>query len=270
MSTLISADELGPEHLLLDARMTRGAYTAAHLEGAHGLDVETELTGDASDPSRGGRHPLPTLDAWCRTLGHIGVGPDTRVVFYDDANGAKAAARAWWMLRAVGHEHAWVLEGGFDAAIAAGVPSTQSVPTRAPMVPYPATQWTRGTASIEEVESGLADGSVRLIDVRNAERFAGAADPYDPRPGHIPNAENVPYSSNLAPSGRFLERGALRALYAEALGDTPIENVIISCGSGITACHTLLALEHAGLRGARLFVGSYSEWSRSQRAIASD
>ncbi len=265
MSTLISADRIGVGYLLLDARMTPGVYGVGHLEGAHALSVETDLTGDTSDPSRGGRHPLPTLDVWCRTLGHIGVGPTTPVVLYDDSGGAKAAARAWWMLRAVGHESVWVLDGGLPAAVAAGVGLTQSIPTRMPMVPYPAKAWTSPVASIEEVERGLEEGSIRLLDVRPRERFDGEVEPHDPKPGHIPGAQNLPLAATLTSSGTFVGRGALRRLFAEVLGDTPIEDVVISCGSGITACHTLLALEHAGLRGARLFVGSYSEWCRSGR-----
>jgi len=267
MSTLIQANEIGPGHLLLDARMTPGAYSASHLEGAHCLSVGADLSGDAADPSLGGRHPLPALDAWCRTLGHIGVSPEAKVVLYDDAGGARAAARGWWMLRAVGHEQVWVLDGGLAAAEASGLQGTQSIPTRAPMVPYPAAQWTLPTCTAEEIDRDLGTASMCLIDVRAKERFDGEADPYDPRPGHIPGAVNLPYASNLTPSGHFIGRGALRTLYSEILGDTPMEDVVVSCGSGITACHTLLALEHAGLRGARLFVGSYSEWSRSDRAI---
>lgn len=243
------------------------AYMEAHLEGAYFVDVESELSGEVTDPRTGGRHPLPSLKAWCQTLGQLGIGPDTGVLVYDDANGAKAAARAWWMLRAVGHEKVWVLEGGIQAAAAAGLRLTADVPTRLPMGVYPAAQWTMPTVTLEEVEASLTRPGGCLLDVRTPARWAGEHDPYDPRPGHIPGAINVPLAQSLTDDGRFASRSALRNHFAGVLGDASMEDVIVSCGSGITACHTLLALEHAGFAGARLYVGSYSEWSRSDRPI---
>lgn len=271
MSTLIAPEELGDAFHRLDARMGPGAHDAyreAHLEGAHFVDVELDLTGDASDPAQGGRHPLPPLRRWCETLGKLGVGPQTKVVIYDDAGGAKAAARAWWMLRAVGHEQVWVLDGGLRGAVDAGLRLIPDVPTRLPRGAYPATAWTLPTVTLEEVEARLAASRGCLIDVRAKERYDGLEEPLDPEPGHIPGAINVPLGANLEGDGRFARRGALRSLYTGALGDAAIEDVVVSCGSGITACHTLLALEHAGFKGASLYVGSYSEWSRSGRRIA--
>ncbi|MCB9592477.1 MAG: sulfurtransferase [Sandaracinaceae bacterium] len=267
MSTLIAPERLSTAHRLFDVRMGPGAadaYRAAHLEGAHFVDVEADLSGDASDPSHGGRHPLPELRAFCERLGQLGIAPDTDVVLYDDAGGAKAAARMWWMLRAVGHERVWVLDGGLDAAVAAGWPVSPDVPTRIPAAPYPAREWSKPTIAIEALEAALAEGAT-LVDVRSAERFEGRGEPFDPPGGHIPGARSVPLTENLDPSGRFRAPGELRALYEAELGGAAIEDVVVSCGSGITACHTLLALEHAGLDGARLYVGSYSEWSRSGR-----
>ncbi|MCA9605007.1 MAG: sulfurtransferase [Myxococcales bacterium] len=268
MSTLIAPEELSADHRLFDVRMgpdAADAYRAGHLEGAHFVDVEVDLTGDATDPSHGGRHPLPSLKAWTETLGKLGVGPDTPVVAYDASDGAKAAARFWWMLRAVGHTEVWVLDGGLAAATAAGHALTADVPTRLPLPPYPATAWQMGRASIEEVEAALTEGRGLLIDVRARHRFEGRDEPFDPPGGHIPGAVCAPLTEHLGADGRFEPRGALRARYAALLGDTAMEEVVVSCGSGITACHTLLALEHAGLTGAKLYVGSYSEWSRSGR-----
>jgi len=211
-------------------------YMSGHLENAHLVDVEHDLTGDASNPAVGGRHPLPPLKQWCRTIGQLGIGPTSPVVLYDDAGGAKAAARAWWMLRAVGHELVWVLDGGLQAAVEDGMPIVADIPTRVPLGPYPASEWMRPHVDIASVERGVAEGSCLL-------------------------------TNSLGPDGRFLPRGELRERFTKVLGDHAVEDVIVSCGSGITACHTLLALEHAGFHGAKLYVGSYSEWSRSGRSV---
>ncbi len=270
MSTLIAPEDLREAHRLFDVRMgptAAEAYRTAHLEGAHFVDVEADLGGHAADPAHGGRHPLPNLAAWRQRLGQLGIAPDTDVVAYDDAGGALAAARFWWMLRAIGHARVWVLDGGMKAAVAAGVPLTSDVPTRIPTPPYPATDWSPRHVTVEALEPALAAGGCRLLDARSRERFAGHGETYDPPGGHIPGAVNAPYAEHLDASGRFKSRGALRALYAPILGDAAMEDVVASCGSGITACHTLLALEHAGFSGARLYVGSFSEWSRSARPV---
>lgn len=270
MSTLIAPEDLGSGVRRLDVRLGPNAaadYMKGHLEGAHFVDVGTDLTGDASDPARDGRHPLPTLRDFARTLGQLGIGTDTKVVIYDDAGGAMAAARAWWMLRAVGHEKVWVLDGGLSAAVQAGHLLTTDTPTIMPFAPYPVREWKPGPVSIDEVERNASDPSWCLIDVRAEPRYRGEVEPLDPTPGHIPGAINIPLAHNLDERGRFQSRGTLRLLYASALRDAAMENVVVSCGSGITACHTLLALEHAGLRGARLFVGSYSEWCHSGRPV---
>ena len=270
MSTIIAPEDLGSSYRRLDVRLGPRAaeeYLRGHLEGAHFVDVETDLCGDASDPSRGGRHPLPPLRSFAQTLGRLGIGSDTKVVVYDDAGGAMAAARAWWMLRAVGHERVWVLDGGLSAAVEAGHSLTSDTPTVMPFAPYPVQDWKPDPIAIEEVERIAGDPRWCVIDVRAEARFRGDSEPLDPLPGHIPGAINVPLEQNLDERGRFLSRGALRLLYASALRDAAMENVVVSCGSGVTACHTLLALDHAGLRGARLFVGSYSEWCRSGRPV---
>lgn len=271
MSTLIAPEDLTSHHRLFDVRMgpdAAEAYMEAHLEGAHFVDVERDLTGDAADPSRGGRHPLPSAKAFAQTLGQLGIGPDTKVVAYDDASGAKAASRFWWMLRAIGHEHVWVLDGGLAAAVDAGKRLTADVPTKLPMAPYPGvTEWTAPRIEVEALDAALAAGRGRLLDVRARSRFEGRDEPFDPPGGHIPGAISAPLTEHLDARGRFEAPEALRARYAAILGDAPIEDVVVSCGSGITACHTLLALEHAGLRGAKLYVGSFSEWSRSGRPV---
>jgi thiosulfate/3-mercaptopyruvate sulfurtransferase len=274
---LVSPEELasrGPASVvLLDVRGgpgPRARYDAGHLEGALFVDYERELSGDASDVSRGGRHPLPPLDAFAATLGGWGIAPDTDVVVMDDRGGALSASRAWWMLRAVGHPRVAVLDGGLDAARAIGLPVvTGPSPTPTPRPPYPVHAF-EGTADLDEVETLRRDPRAVLIDVRTAERYRGDNEALDPIAGHIPGAINLPLAANLGEDGRFLGPDALRALYEDALGEVPPERTIVSCGSGITACHTLLALERAGLSGARLFVGSWSQWCRTRPGATGD
>ena len=255
---------------LLDAR-SEADHAAGHLAGAVLADLEVDLSGARSpgfDPAHGGRHPLPELSAWAARLGSWGITPGTRVVAYDAAGGANAAGRLWWMLRAVGHAHVAVLDGGAAAARAAGMEWTVAVaPPRPAATPYPAGPWRLPTADIDTVALRARDPAWRVIDVRSRERWRGETEPLDPTPGRIPGTVNVPYSENLRADGRFESPETLRQRYARVLGDTPPERVIVHCGSGVTACHTLFALELAGLPGAALYVGSYGEWCRSGRPL---
>ncbi|MBI5069355.1 MAG: sulfurtransferase [Deltaproteobacteria bacterium] len=255
---------------LLDARAAE-AYAAGHLPGALHADPERALSaaGDPGfDPRQGGRHPLPPLPRFAAQLGAWGVGPDTWVVAYDAASGGNAAARLWWMLRAVGHERVAVLDGGLAAAAAAGLAATAE-PAKPPPArpPYPATAWRRPLAALGEVERRIADPAWKVLDVRSRERWRGETEPYDPPAGRIPGTVNLPYTDALGPDGRFLPADRLKALYLGLLGGTPPERLVVHCGSGITACHTLLALELAGLSGSSLYVGSYSEWCRSGKPL---
>ncbi len=263
---LSSSDHL----VLLDARPKRPDYDAGHLAGARHVDANRDLSSAANagaDPARGGRHPLPALDAWCRTLGEWGISPASHVVVYDGQAGANAAARTWWMLRSAGHENVSVLDGGLDAAREAGISTTSAPPRVDAAPPYPAKAWLRPTADIDAVDTRRSDPAWRVLDVRARERFAGEVEPIDAVAGHIPGAVNLFYGENLS-GGRYKAPGALRALYEELLGGVGPDRLIVHCGSGVTACHTLLALEHAGMTGATLYVGSWSEWSRNGRPIA--
>ncbi len=255
---------------ILDCRSgpdARARYLERHLRGALHADLERDLSGDRSHPERGGRHPLPSLQTWAATLGRLGIDRQTPVVLYDDKNGANAAARAWWMLRAVGHREVAVLDGGMDAAERAGLPFESGEVSVEAKAPYPIDAWSRPTADIDEVARLAADPDWRVVDVRASERYRGESESIDPVAGHIPGAINVPLTENLDEHGRFRDPAALRALFEARLGVGP-ERVIVSCGSGVTACHTLLALERAGLVGAALYVGSWSEWCRSGREQA--
>lgn len=269
---LISAEALvaaaGPIRLL-DARPGAEAYASGHLDGALHADLEAQLSSASEpgfDPAQGGRHPLPALATWTRQLGQWGIGPATRVVVYDGAAGGNAACRLWWMLRAVGHADLAVLDGGVQAAIAAGlVPTTAGPPPIPALPPYPCQAWRRPTVDLESVGRLLEDPAWKVLDVRSRERWRGEVEPFDPVAGRIPGTLNLPFSENLDPAGRFKTPAALRQAYLELLGGTRPENLVVHCGSGVTACHTLLALDLAGLGGASLYVGSYGEWCRSGR-----
>ena len=267
---LVDADWLARYHRavrLLDCRVGPDAearFAAGHLPGAVWADLERDLSAPG-EFAVGGRHPLPSLEDWCATLGRWGVGPETLVVAYDDRGGMLAAARAWWMVRAVGHDAVAVLDGGLQAAFAAGLAPTAEPPTLEPRLPYPASAWRLPTVNAGDVEAHRTAPAHRLIDVRAAERFAGEVEPIDPIAGHIPGAINLPCAAQLQPDGRFRPAAALRAELEQALGDVPPSRAILQCGSGVTACHTLLGMAHAGLDGAALYVGSWSEWCRSDR-----
>ncbi len=271
---LVSAEALlaAPDSVrLLDARPGVEAYAAGHLEGALHADLNSRLSAASEpgfDPARGGRHPLPSLAIWCAQLGTWGIGPETPVVAYDGASGGNAACRLWWMLRAVGHQRVAVLDGGLKAALATGaVPTTARTPASAPRPPYPCAAWLRPTVELAAVERLVADTAWKVLDVRSAERWRGEVETLDPVPGRISGTVNLPYTENLDATGRFKPPAALRELYLPLLGATPPTRLVVHCGSGVTACHTLLALELAGLDGASHFVGSYSEWCRSGRPL---
>lgn len=252
-----------PNLVLLDCRPDERTYLAGHVRGAFHAQLERDLSAPATEPARGGRHPLPSVATFAQTLARWGITPESHVVAYDEQGGANAAARLWWMLRAVGHARVQVVDGGLSALVAAHHELTTDLPV-APTVPaYPATAYGWPRADIDEVERARNDHARRVIDVRAAFRYRGESEPIDPIAGHIPGAVNVPLSENLGPDGRFKDGATLRALYAPTLSGSSPAQAIVHCGSGVTACHTLLALERAGLGGAKLYVGSWSEWCRN-------
>jgi len=247
------------DFVLLDARSgptAREKFIAAHLRGAHWVDLETDL---ATKREGEGRHPLPTREKFAKTLARIGVSPSSRVCVYDDQLGANAAARCWWMLRQLGIK-AYVLEGGWPAAQALPTASGEEPDASLEVSTWPLLD--AQTISIGDVDRVRSQADWRLIDVRAHARFSGASETIDPVAGHVPGAINVPFSENMTSDGRFLDRDALRTKYEAIFGDVPMERVVLQCGSGVTACHTLLALERAGLHGATLWVGSFSQWCR--------
>jgi thiosulfate/3-mercaptopyruvate sulfurtransferase len=234
----------------LDGRSGAAAFEAGHRPGAVFVDLDRWLAAPASPEA--GRHPLPPPEVFARGMSAAGIGDDTTVVAYDDAGGVNAA-RLVWLLRATGHEAA-VLDGGLGEALETG-PVTPA-PARFTARPWPRER----LAGIDDLQQGV------LLDARARNRYAGEFEPVDPRPGDIPGARNLPAAKMLGPDGRLLPADELRAQVARA-GVTDSDEVIASCGSGVTACHTLLVLEALGHRSARLFPGSYSQWSHTDRPV---
>ncbi len=242
---------------LADAQAGERSWREGHLPGSHYLHLDTHLSGRKT--GRNGRHPLPTRADFARTLGRLGITPKTQVVALD-RQGSMYAARLWWMLRWMGHTAVAVLDGGTVAWTQAG-----GALDRAELAPLPDSGPYPELASLTPVIDGDALaarlGAVRLLDARAAERFRGDVEPLDAAAGHIPGALNRFFKLNLDAEGRFKPAAQLREEFAPLLGSQPAGNVVHQCGSGVTACHNLLAMEHAGLVGSVLYPGSWSEWS---------
>lgn len=258
------------EHVLIDTRSGPDAsenYTAMHLKEALHADLDRDLSNISEDPKDGGRHPLPAPDSFAFLLGQLGIDPTTHVVIYDDKSGANAAARFWWMLRAAGHAAVQVLDGGFEAALRAGIPGSSKIEMVQKKEPYLFRTWKLPVVSMEHVKKASLDDRLLIIDVREPERYRGETEPYDIIAGHIPGAINIPYRQNLDGDGFFLPPGQLREHFLKHTGNFDSHHVIVHCGSGVTACHTLLAMDHAGLGIPALYAGSYSEWIRNNQPV---
>jgi thiosulfate/3-mercaptopyruvate sulfurtransferase len=260
--------ELNPEEFVLfDASAgSKTRYEESHLNGAFFIDVNTELA-NIGDFSVGGRHPLPTLEQFATVLQKFGITKNSHIIVYDDKNAANAAARFWWMLKAIGHQKVQVLNGGFNAAIEAGFTTNAAIPTANKVDAYMMDNWNLPLADINEVEEASKTGRQTIVDVRDANRYGGLTEPIDLIAGHIPNAINIPFTENLDENGFFLAPEILKQKYQAAFGKVTTENVIVHCGSGITACHTLLAMNYANLQIPKLYVGSWSEWSRNEKEM---
>lgn len=252
---------------LTDPQAGRSQYLAGHIPGA----VHADLNDDLSDLQRvgHGRHPLPASDAFAARVGQWGIAADTQVVVYDGADGSMAAARLWWLLRLLGHTRVAVLEGGLAAWQAAGL-ALATGGTEVPALPaYPGRFDSSQVASSDEIATRLKHAPGWLLDARAGERFRGEVEPLDPVAGHVPGAVNHPYVLNIA-QGRLRPREELRAELQAAIGAHAPSQVVLMCGSGVTACHLLLAMEHAGLPGARVYADSWSGWiSDRSRPVAS-
>ncbi len=277
-SPVISAAELlsliqghAPSLRIVDCRWVLGspsagaaAYAGGHIPGAIHLDLDTDLV-DLGGFGAPGRHPLPLPAAFAAALGRAGIGDHDVVVAYDDVGGW-VAARLWWMLDVLGHDSVVVLDGGLGAWTAAGGNVTTDVPALAHASLHLADHWDR-VIDRDELKSRL--GSVVLLDARGTPRYRGEIEPIDPVAGHIPTAISAPIDGNLvAPGGAFLPAGELATRFAELGADGAAGAVVTSCGSGVSALHHALAMRIAGLPDPILYVGSYSDWSRSGEPVA--
>ena len=276
-TTLISVAELAsnlndPRFVIFDCRHElsnpdhgRRAYAQSHLPTARFAHVDRDLAGPVTGVN--GRHPLPEMEAFVQWLEKMGVSNDKQVIGYDDAGGVYAS-RLWWMLRWVGHDAVAALDGGWSAWLAAGKPVTKATVLPAPgkFVARPRSVWVDADFVLERVNSP----EMMLVDARSNDRFHGRNETIDPVGGHIPGALNRFFKDNLDERGYFKSASRLRAEFSELLGTVPSELVVHQCGSGVSACHNLLAMEVAGLGGSRLYPGSWSEWiADPARPIAS-
>jgi thiosulfate/3-mercaptopyruvate sulfurtransferase len=265
-TTLISAADVAQQrqanwvvldcrHDLANPQAGRAAYDAGHVPGALFASLDADLADHAraADGSFRGRHPLPDIDAFIATLRRWGIDDDSQIVAYD-AQGGMYAARLWWMLRWAGHEAVAVLDGGLPAWTALGLPLSTDVPVSAPgnLTRRPSLGRTVGAGDI------LAQPQLKVLDARAPDRFRGENETLDPVGGHIPGAANRFFKDNLLPDGRFKPAAQLRAELGALVAEPA--SAVMQCGSGVTACHNLLALEVAGLPGAALYPGSWSEW----------
>jgi len=273
-TTLIDPETLqahldDPDWVVVDCRFSlsdpaygRRAYQDAHIPGAVYAHLDEDLSGPIV-PGRTGRHPLPDPDRLAQKLGAWGIDNRTQVVAYDDAGGA-FAARLWWLLGWLGHDAVAVLDGGWSRWVREGRPVRSGIETRSPRTFVPRIRPER-VVSADEVLQHLHDPAWRLLDARAPARYRGEQEPIDPVAGHIPGAVNAPFAENLTPDGTFRPSEQLRQRFEALLGDVPSERVVCYCGSGVTAAHNLLAMAHAGLPGARLYAGSWSEWITDPR-----
>lgn len=243
-------------HQLADVGYGERAYAAGHIPGACFLHCDRDLSGPTT--GRNGRHPLPDRAVLAGKLGRLGIGPHTQVVAYDDAQGM-IAGRLWWLVRWLGHERVALLDGGLQAWQAAGGAMESAVPTFAP-VELPLSADRGAVVDAATVLAGLGGTSSLIVDARSADRFRGENETIDPVGGHIPGAVNRFFRDNLAADGRFKPTAQLQAEWLALLAEIPAETVVHQCGSGVSACHNLLAMEIAGLPGSRLYAGSWSEW----------
>ena len=276
-NTIISADELAKiidnddvrifdcRFLLKDPQGGLKKYQEGHLPNAQFADMDTQLSSAMTEQS--GRHPLPSAMDLIEQLQAWGISNDTQVIAYDDISGA-FAARMWWMLRWMGHNKVAVLDGGMQKWQANGGELSTDIPSFT-AGNFDAEIHDDWLVDIETVQAELANKNITLIDARAADRFTGKDQKTDPVPGHVPGANSLPFGGNLTAEGTFAAAEVIQARFSKLITDQPLDKVVNMCGSGVTACHNLLALEIAGITPTKLFIGSWSQWIRdTSRPVA--
>lgn len=264
VSTQELADRLGDSsivicdcrHDLMDLEKGRRAYAEGHIPGAHFLHLDEDLSGTKT--GKNGRHPLPDIDAFAKKMGSIGIDHTTRVIAYDDAGGPYAA-RLWWLLRWAGHDNVAVLDGGINKWLVEGRAADRMPPAARPTT-FVAKRKENLTVDADFILANIKQPSASVVDARAPERYRGDTEPIDPVAGHIPGALNRVFKNNLNADGTFKTAASLKQEFAKLLGEKSPSQVVNQCGSGVTACHNLFAMEIAGLSGAKLYPGSWSEW----------
>jgi thiosulfate/3-mercaptopyruvate sulfurtransferase len=272
-STLVTTDQLAPHlddpnwvvidcrFVLSDPAAGRAMYIDGHIPQARFADLDQDLSSPISEQS--GRHPLPAPEQFLEAVKRWGINKHTQVVAYDQMGGA-LASRLWWLMRWLGHRQVAVLEGGYPAWTAQGLPTTADLPEVVPG-DFQGTPDNQMWLTSEAVAQNLSSDTSALVDARDAARYRGEVEPVDPVAGHVPGAINLPFKANLDEQGRFLSAADLHARFQTVVGDRQPQDIVHMCGSGVTACHNILAMEVAGLSGSRLYAGSWSEWIRDEQ-----
>lgn len=252
--------------IILDARTGKDSYQnylKKHIKSARFIDLDKDLAEIGKDEAFGGRHPLPNIKKFGETISNLGISEDSNIVIYDDKNGANTAARAWWMLKSFGLKNVQILDGGIQNAEKEELEFSSGKESFKKSELIKNENWLLPQSTLEDVENEILSNSATVIDVRDSYRFKGESEPIDLVAGHIPGAINIPFSENLDENGNFLKPEILKKKYSKLLENKP-NKLIIHCGSGVTACHTILALVYAGFEIPNLYVGSWSEWSRRE------
>lgn len=275
ISPIISVEDfhnLDKENLvIIDAGSSDAAFENfqnEHLQGALYIDLNKDLAEIPENAKNGGRHPLPSLEKFSALLHRLGISENSYVIVYDDKNAANAAARFWWMLRSAGIENVQVLNGGLQSAKAKGLSLNSRIDEPKIKEELNLKEWKLPLVDINFITEHSENPDFLVIDVREKDRYEGKSEPIDEIAGHIPGAINIPFKENLNEDGTFKDPKILHQKYFEVLKNIPSEKIAIHCGSGVTACHTILALDYAGYAIPNLYVGSWSEWSRNEKAIA--
>ncbi|MEM1124385.1 MAG: sulfurtransferase [Bacteroidota bacterium] len=277
-TTIINAEELEPllnqpKVVIMDCRFSladtefgRKAYETSHIPNAQYAHLDDDLSGPII-AGKTGRHPFPEITTFAKKLGHWGIDADTQVIAYDNSHGG-IAARLWYLLKWVGHKKVAVLNGGWKCWAENNFPRNREMPSIETTTFHPKPNDTL-LVDVQFMEQHVEDDALLYVDSRAAARYRGEEEPIDPVAGHIPSAISAPFAENLGVDGLFLDKAALIQRFEKLLGTQPISSTVFYCGSGVTACHNLLALEHAGFESPRLFPGSWSEWIVDEnRAVA--